>query len=398
MITKDSTADAYNTAIKSFIGFGGYCPAKPRLICRYIEEKGAIDNPDRLRASSLKAHVSAIRRWHLEGGYKDPTDATSISEALSKLISLERQNGIYHTASRFITPEEGFQLISLLVVMSDSPKARRDRLITAISLMAGHRTSMVASIKVDHMMNLGVAGSSIVINTPAFKTGAEDPTVIPYSGGKFCPATWIRDYIREHKLSHGWLFVSPLKPGIHLTRHTINNTTKRTLKLAGITGGKLTSTTFRKTMATLAALRGVGAMSIAAQGSWSDINTVNKHYVSKALALQGEAPAAVIESIALASNAIESEIELLVKNSTGVELKDDLIAEQFSEMRTGYWDIVFNSNLTIAEKRGYASYFRSADKYVVNAGGKSIIEQFNATCAEMGYEILIKEQSVLDAI
>ena len=391
MITKNSTADAYNTAIKSFIGFGGYCPAKPRLICRYIEEKGAIDNPNRLRASSLKAHVSAIRKWHLEGGYKDPTDSASISEALSMLTSLERQNGIHNTASRFITPEEGFQLISLLIVMSDTPKARLDRLITAISLMAGHRTSMVAKIKVDHMMNLGVKGSNIVINTPAFKTGTEAPTVIPFTGGKFCPATWVRDFVSEHSIKSGWLFESTLKPGNHLTRHTINNTTKRTLESANIKGGKLTSTSFRKTMATLAASKGVSAMAIAAQGSWSDLNTVNKHYVSKALALMGDAPKAVIDCIGQASNAIESELELLVQDHIGIEHKDDLIAVQFAEMRSGYWDIVFHSNITLEEKRGYASYFRSADQYVVNAGGESVLPLFNATCADMGYDILIKE-------
>jgi hypothetical protein len=390
MITKNSTADAYNTAIKSFIGFGGYCPAKPRLICRYIEEKGAIDNSNRLRASSLKAHVSAIRKWHLEGGYKDPTNSTSISEALSRLVSLERQNGIYHTASRFITPEEGFQLISLLIVMSDTPKARLDRLITAISLMAGHRTSMVATIKVDHMMNLGVKGSNIVINTPAFKTDAESPTVIPFTGGEFCPATWIRDHVGELNIREGWLFGSPVKPGSHLTRHTINKTTKRTLETANITGGKLTSTSFRKTMATLAAARGVSAMAIAAQGSWSNLNTVNKHYVSKALALMGDAPIAVIDCIAHASNAIESELALLAKNSKSIEPITIQIAEQFSEMRSGYWDMIFHTNLSIEEKRGFSSYFHAADKYVVQHDGDSILDKFNQTCIDCGYDILVK--------
>jgi len=306
MIAKNSTKEAYNSAIKSFIAFGGHCPAKPRLILKYISEMGALGRVDRLKASSLKAHVSAIRRWHLEAEFADPTSKVSIKDALTELESLERQSGIYADASRFITPEECLKVITLLLVMDDTPKARRNRLIVAVSLMAGHRTSMIAQIKVEQLMNLGVAASNIIINTPSFKTKAQEPTCIPYTGGEFCPATWIREYIAEANLHDGFLFrATQVNTGKPLSRQTVNNIVKEILSEAGIVGGKLTSTSFRKTMATIASMEGVGAMEIAAQGSWSSVETINKHYVGKALALLGRAPNAVLESIARVSSELD---------------------------------------------------------------------------------------------
>jgi len=314
MIAKNSTKEAYNSAIKSFIAFGGHCPAKPRLILKYISEMGALGRVDRLKASSLKAHVSAIRRWHLEAEFADPTSKVSIKDALAELESLERQNGIYEDASRFITPEECLKVITLLLVMDDTPKARRDRLIVAVSLMAGHRTSMIAQIKVEQLMNLGVTDGNIIINTPSFKTKAQEPTCIPYTGGEFCPANWIREYIAEANLHDGFLFrATQVNTGRPLSRQTVNNIVKEILSEAGIVGGKLTSTSFRKTMATIASMEGVGAMEIAAQGSWSSVETINKHYVGKALALLGRAPNAVLDSIARVSSELGRPQQALIE-------------------------------------------------------------------------------------
>ena len=68
----------------------------------------------------------------------------------------------------------------------------------------------------------------------------------------------------------------------------------------------------------------------------------------------------------------------------------DLI-ERFSELRSGFWDVIFHTDIPLSSKRGFASYFRSADKDVVDLGGESIMNLFNKTCADCGYDKLVKE-------
>ena len=308
----DATQQKYNAIIERYIHSGRFLPACEHDVLEYLQELGALNRVDRLKVSSLKVHLGALKKWHVQGRWDDPTNSLSIRNYLKQLKSLERQNGIEKDSSRFITAEECLQLVSLLIVMTDNLKAKRDRLVAAISLVTGHRPGMVASIKVEHIMNLGVAGAHIIIDTPAFKTQAQTPTFIPYTGAEFCPATWLRGFIDEQGLTEGYIFKGVQqdfkKP---LSVQTLNAIVKDIFVSAGIKGGKLTSYTFRKTMPTLAAMEGVHAADIAAQGSWSSTETVNKHYISKAIGLLGKAPLAVLTSISKVSDALALPVENL---------------------------------------------------------------------------------------
>jgi hypothetical protein len=64
-------------------------------------------------------------------------------------------------------------------------------------------------------------------------------------------------------------------------------------------------------------------------------------------------------------------------------------SDNFAELRSGYWDVIFHTDLDIALKRGFATYFRAADDYVVQNGGVSIMGRFNATCENCGFDCLI---------
>lgn len=301
----DATQRKYNSIIERYIVSGRFLPADEQDVLAYIEEIGALNKVNRLKVASLKVHLGALKKWHLDGKWNDPTSSPAIKNFLKRLKSIERQNGIEKDSSRFITAEECLQLVSLLIVMTDNLKAKRDRLIAAINLVTGHRPGMVAGIKVEHIMNLGVADSHIIIDTPAFKTEAQTPTLIPHTGAEFCPASWLRGFIKEQGLTKGYVFKGVQqdfkKP---LSVQTLNTIVKDIFVSAGIKGGKLTSYTFRKTMPTLAAMEGVHAADIAAQGSWSSTETVNKHYINKAIGLLGKAPLAVLTSISKVSNAM----------------------------------------------------------------------------------------------
>lgn len=294
----DSTTTQYNSSIKRYIESGRYLPTTSYEILNYIQEEGSINKADRLKASTLRAHRSALKRWHLDGGWEDPTKSREIELALKRLASLERQNGISKDASRYITPEECLQLILTLLNLNNTEKELRDRLICCLFLVSGHRAGMLARIKVTELMNLNIEGAHIIIDTPAFKTEEEAPTLIPFTGTEFCPATWLRTYISETKVTTGYIFKGSQQDfGKPLTRQTLNTIVKNTLSRAGITSGKLTSHSFRKSMATIAAMEGINSKEIASQGSWSGTETVDKDYINNAVGLLGRAPIAVIQAI-----------------------------------------------------------------------------------------------------
>lgn len=69
----------------------------------------------------------------------------------------------------------------------------------------------------------------------------------------------------------------------------------------------------------------------------------------------------------------------------------DLNKKRFDELRSGFWDVVFHTDIDIFAKRAFATYYRSADQYVVENGGDSTIRLFNDTCRDCGYTSLIQE-------
>lgn len=306
MVELTSTAVKYNAIIGSFIRWGGFCPCDTLTVLKYIEDRAAITSNERIKLSTLKTHLAAIRDWHLSDNWSDPTDSPIIKKELRRLQALERQNEIYTEESRFITPEEALNLTLLLIGKDKTPKDLRDRLLMTIGLMSGHRAGMLARIKIEHLMNLGIPGSNVIIDTPEFKTNNRDSTFIPFTGAEFCPATWLRDYVKLYGLKSGYLF-RPIKAKSDnpISVQSINKIVKSVIAQAGITGGKLSSHTFRKSMASIAALEGVNSVDIAAQGSWSGTETVDRYYVSKAVSLKGRAPLAVIGAIRKAYESLQ---------------------------------------------------------------------------------------------
>ena len=294
----DSTASQYNYSLNAFIKMNGHLPCTSDVVLDYVNACCAINREDRLRVSAMKAHLAAISRWHREDDWEDPTKSSKIINALRKFKSLERQNGIRKTSSRFVTPEEAGRIINTLRSMRDTKKGRRAGLMMALALTCGPRAGMLASIKVEELINLSLPGMQIIIDTPAFKTDEEIPTYVAFSGLDFCPASWLRDYIQECGIQSGYVLRGLKKDyGKPLSRHTINSVLREILSQSGVSIGKLTSHTFRKSMATIAALEGVNVVDIAAQGSWASIDTVNKDYISKSIALQGKAANAVMNAL-----------------------------------------------------------------------------------------------------
>lgn len=73
-------AEIYRCAIDRFIARGGFLPASPLVICRYIAE-----NADTVTARAFKAQIGALAWWHKTQGLPDLTKHHWVSHPLAEL-------------------------------------------------------------------------------------------------------------------------------------------------------------------------------------------------------------------------------------------------------------------------------------------------------------------------
>jgi integrase len=302
----------YELCLDKFVRWGGVLPATSYQVILFIEEHGSVDRIDRLRVSSLRVYLAAIKKWHSLHRGEDPTADIRVVQAIVQLDRQERERKIWSTKSRDMTPEEVARFEALLCVRSGTASARRDRVLAALALVTGYRSGMLADLEVQWLHNLDTKHSNIIINRPPFKTKQYIRSVVPYTGEIFCPATWLRAYLIENNISNGFVFRSfdgggNLRDGVvQMHRNTVNNILKQLIAQAGISGGKLSAHTFRKTMATLSVMGNVSSVEIAAQGGWINPATIDKHYVGDAISLLGRAPMAVIHAVEKANAQLKS--------------------------------------------------------------------------------------------
>ncbi len=328
-----ATEKQYASCLNVFAQWGGQLPACKAQIIVFLKEMGAIDRVARKKVSSLRVYRAALSDWHDRHWDEDPASHKDVKRCLSDLAKQERSHKIYQSKSRDLTVEEGARFISMLSASTarvdvsssnedginacggGSDKGRmkvaiRNRALGGIAYVTGYRAGMLGDLKCEWLRNINVAGSDIVIDRDPFKTGKRVRSVIPFTGEEFCPATWLRQHLTVNNITDGFIFRSMSALGktsvgeSPFHRNSVNALLKSLLKAAGIEGGVLTAHTFRKTMATIGVMENVSSVEIAAQGGWSDVSTINNHYVNDAISMLGRAPQALIQSTNAANKSV----------------------------------------------------------------------------------------------
>jgi len=64
------------------VGWGGFLPASSDSIVRYLAEHAE------LSISTLRGHLAALARWHLNHGFTDPTKAPPVRDVLRGIQAL----------------------------------------------------------------------------------------------------------------------------------------------------------------------------------------------------------------------------------------------------------------------------------------------------------------------
>ncbi len=309
---KTATEKQYLSCLNVFIQWGGQLPASKAQIIVFFKEIGSIDRVERKKVSSLKVYRAALSDWHDRHWDEDPASHKDVKRCLSDLSNQERAQKIFQSKSRDLTPEEGARFISLLTTKDSTHVAIRNRALGGIAYVTGYRAGMLGDLKYEWLRNVKTEASDIIIDRDPFKTGRRVRSVIPFTGDQFCPATWLRQHLTTNKINDGFIFRSMSALGktsasnTPFHRNSVNVLLKSLLNEAEIEGGVLTAHTFRKTMATLGIMGNVSSVEIAAQGGWSDVSTINNHYVNDAISMLGRAPQALIQSTKTAAKHVKT--------------------------------------------------------------------------------------------
>ncbi len=311
-----ATEKQYISCLSVYAYWGGQLPASKAQIINFFKEVGGINRVARKKVSSLRVYRAALSDWHDRHWDEDPASHKDVKRCLSDLAKQERAKKIYQSKSRDLTTEEGARFISFLVnkdiTKDDSKVAIRNRALAGIAYVTGYRAGMLGDLKFEWLRNTNIEGGDIIIDRDPFKTGRRVRSVIPFTGEEFCPASWLRQHLTTNNINDGFIFrsMSALgKTSVSATpfhRNSVNALLKLLLKEAGIEGGVLTAHTFRKTMATLGVMGNVSSVEIAAQGGWSDVSTINNHYVNDAISMLGRAPQALIQSTKAAAKHVKT--------------------------------------------------------------------------------------------
>ncbi len=310
--THTATEKQYISCLNMFVKWGGQLPTSKAQIIIFFKETGSIDRVGRKKVSSLRVYRAALSDWHERHWDEDPASHKDVKRYLSDLTMQERARKIFQSKSRDLTEEEAARFIALLTTKDSTNAAIRNRALGGIAYVTGYRAGMLGDLKYEWLRNVKTQSSDIIIDRDPFKTGRRVRSVIPFTGDQFCPATWLRQHLTINNINDGFIFRSMSALGktpasnTPFHRNSVNILLKSLLKEAEIEGGVLTAHTFRKTMATLGVMGNVSSVEIAAQGGWSDVSTINNHYVNDAISMLGRAPQALIQSTKIATKRVQA--------------------------------------------------------------------------------------------
>lgn len=289
--TSDNTRQAYRSAIKHFLDWGGLLPADEAAVIRYL-----VHFADSLSPRTLSLRLTALSQWHGYQGFADPAAGITVRKTLA---------GIARTHARprkkaKALPIEDLELIVAALASQGTLKAARDSALLQIGFFGGFRRSELAGIDVEH---LAWDAQGIVILLPRSKTdqtGEGIVKAIPYSEGPCCPATALRAWLDVAGVASGPVFRSITKWGVisatGLNPASVNAILADAAQLARLGYvPELSSHSLRRGMATSAHRAGAEFRNIKKQGGWRHDGTVHG-YIEEAGLFEENAAGSLLRS------------------------------------------------------------------------------------------------------
>lgn len=275
--TSGSTRQAYRSAIKHFLDWGGLLPADEATVIRYL-----VHFSDSLSPRTLALRLTALSQWHAYQGFADPAAGATVRKTLA---GIARTHGRPKKKAKALPVEDLERIVAALDSLG-TLKAARDNALLQVGFFGGFRRGELAGIAVEH---LAWDTRGLVITLPRSKTdqtGEGIVKAIPFGAGPCCPATALRAWLDAAGVGNGPVFRSITKWGVvgadALNPASVNAILAAAAQLAKLGYvPELSSHSLRRGMATSAHRAGAEFRDIKKQGGWRHDGTV-QGYIDEA--------------------------------------------------------------------------------------------------------------------
>lgn len=289
--TSDNTRQAYRSAIRHFLCWGGLLPADEAAVIRYL-----VHFADSLSPRTLELRLTALSQWHAYQGFIDPAAGATVRKTLA---GIARMHGRPRKKAKALPIEDLERIVAALASLG-TLKAKRDNALLQVGFFGGFRRSELAGIAVEH---LAWDAQGLVITLPRSKTdqtGEGIVKAIPYSDGPCCPATVLRAWLDAAGVASGPVFRSVTKWGAvgadGLNPASVNAILAGAARLAKLGYvPELSSHSLRRGMATSAHRAGAEFRDIKKQGGWRHDGTV-RGYIEEAEIFESNAAGSLLRS------------------------------------------------------------------------------------------------------
>ncbi len=289
--TSDNTRQAYRSAIKHYLDWGGVLPADEAAVIRYL-----VRYADALNPRTLALRLTALSQWHVHQGFADPAATPTVRKILA---GIARTHGRPKKKAKAL-PIEDLELIVATLAARSTLKAARDNALLQVGFFGGFRRSELVGIEVDH---IAWDAQGITITLPRSKTdqtGEGVAKAIPYSAGPCCPATALQTWLDAAGVTSGPVFRSISKWGVMggdgLNPASVNTILAGAAQLAKLGYvPELSSHSLRRGMATSAHRAGADFRDIKRQGAWRHDGTV-QGYIEEAGLFEENAAGSLLRS------------------------------------------------------------------------------------------------------
>lgn len=290
--TAENTRQAYRSAIKHFLDWGGMLPADEAAVVCYL-----VHFADRLSPRTLALRLTALSQWHAYQGFGDPAAGATVRKTLA---GIARTHGRPKKKAKAL-PIEDLELIVAALASLDTLKAARDNALLQVGFFGGFRRSELTGIEVEH---LAWDAQGIVVTLPRSKTDQEGDGIvkaIPYGDrSACCPATALRAWLDAADVASGPVFRSITKWGVvgadALNPASVNAILAGAAQLAKLDYvPELSSHSLRRGMATSAHRAGAEFRDIKKQGGWRHDGTV-QGYIEEAEIFESNAAGSLLRS------------------------------------------------------------------------------------------------------
>lgn len=288
--TANNTRKAYRQDVQHFEHWGGQLPTDTQTLVRYLHAQA-----DVLNARTLKRRITALKQFHVNHGFPDPTAHMLIKKTLK---GIQNTHGKPKQQAPAIRLSQLQQCIEQL--QSDNTLiSQRNQCLLTLGFFGALRGSELLNIQVEH---LDWQAQGLYILIPQSKTdqaGEGQWCALPKLNNALCPLFHTQQWLASSNIEQGHLFRSinrwqqlSTQP---LTGVGLNKTLKHIAKLCQWEEPhRYSSHSLRRGLATSASAAGASFKSIMRQGRWQHEGTVLQ-YIEEGQAFEDNAVSALFE-------------------------------------------------------------------------------------------------------